>query len=589
METSTVLQKTNRIRIYEKTKLYNLVNHILRNYKPDTIQYKKDFNPNDTKLNLVIGADFQIIEKGPDWFDKVQTESQSLKDTLQQSLIEADEMAEQNISLSRQQKDLTLKSITYFSKLKNYDKQAESKILQIISKCIDVKNQEKNNKDYSVIDQESLKTALDFYENPPENIKIKGLNAKKKHLTQILETVDKMQVHNDRRATASTRSIGFEDVLFKIPKHNDKSLKDTDMISIMKDWNDEYFSDYAILGGALHKDERTKKGNAADDHLHLLRSGFNRTTKRFDLPDYTHQLGLKLAQEQGIPFDPDGKKYNKTTEILRTVSSEALQTEFYRFANERLKKLGYEFRFEKKEITPEEQELRVFLKEQSKLPKSQRMQNLHSFMEEQAKKEQQNRNEQVKVANKAIGAKKKAISEKNNATAEKEKEKARTEKIIKKRKSNEKKIKSSTKRLNEINKQIEQNESWFVNFVKSEPIQEYLNGVRRYFEKGFNFKLYQEVTDFLRSLNKSNEKMIDKIKAHNPDWLKEQEEKAKQLAEEKRIKHENRFKGGVFEEDIELDDIKVEVNEKIKQENKQEIDLPEKNKKRMSLNPFKRR
>lgn len=29
--------------------------------------------------------------------------------------------------------------------------------------------------------------------------------------------------------------------------------------------------------------------------------------------------------------------------------------------------------------------------------------------------------------------------------------------------------------------------------------------------------------------------MIDKIKAHNPDWLKEQEEKAKQLAEEKEL------------------------------------------------------
>ena len=419
METSTVLQKTSRIRICDKTKLGNLVNHILRNYKPETKQMKEDFNPDDTKNNLVIGADFKIIEKGPDWFNQVQQEAKFFKQDLEQSLIDADNLAEQNISLSRQQKDLTLKSITYFSKLKNYDEQAESKILPIISKCIDVKNQEKNNKDYSVIDQDSLKTALDFYDKPPENIKIKGLNAKKKHLTQLLETVDKMQIHNDRRATASTRSIGFEDVLFKIPKHNDKSLTDVDMIGIMKDWNDEYFKDFSILGGAFHKDERTKKGNAVDDHLHLIRSGFNKNTKRFDLPDFTHQLGLKLAIEQGIPFEPDNKKYNETTENLRTIASEALQTEFYSFANKKLEKLGYDFRFEKKEITPEEKELRVFLKEQSNLPKSQRVQNMHSYFEEKAKEQQKLKNDKIKETNNISLIRNKKVKEANNANSKK--------------------------------------------------------------------------------------------------------------------------------------------------------------------------
>ncbi|WP_224164699.1 hypothetical protein [Vibrio penaeicida] len=63
METSTVLFKTKRYRICDKTKLANLVNHILRNYKPDTIQYKRDFNADDTKLNLVIGPDFKVIKK----------------------------------------------------------------------------------------------------------------------------------------------------------------------------------------------------------------------------------------------------------------------------------------------------------------------------------------------------------------------------------------------------------------------------------------------------------------------------------------------------------------------------------------------
>ncbi|GLQ71356.1 hypothetical protein [Vibrio penaeicida] len=546
METSTVLFKTKRYRICDKTKLANLVNHILRNYKPDTIQYKRDFNADDTKLNLVIGPDFKVIKKGADWFDKVQTESQSLKDTLQQSLIEADEMAEQNISLSRQQKDITLKSITYFSKLKNYDENAESHLLEIMTQCLEVKNQSKNKKDYSVIDQESLKTALDFYQNPPENFKIKGLNAKKKHLTQILETVDKMQVHNDRRTTASTRSIGFEDVLFKIPKHNDKSLKDVDMIKIMRDWNNKYFADFAILGGAFHKDERTKKGNAADDHLHLIRSGFNRFTKRFDLPDYTHQLGLRLAQEQGIPFEPDGKKYNETNEILRTVASEALQTEFYEFANKKLAKYGYEFRFEKKELTPEEKELRAFLKEQSNLPKSQRMQNLHSYMEEQAKKEQQNRNKQIKAANKAI-AKKKAVDTEI------------TTKNVELEEINEN-INSSTDKLDKVNEQLENNQKWLYNIIKSNAVQKRIEMIRELTNHSMEF--YKSVKRFIKGINQQNEEYIQDLEKENPEWYKQEKTRLKLEEELKQERIKNRHYGNEYIE---------EVRKEIKEESRLEI------------------
>ena len=566
METSTVLQKTSRYRICDKTKLANLVNHILRNYKPDTIQYKRDFNADDTKLNLVIGPDFKVIKKGADWFDKVQNESQSLKDTLAQSLIDADEMAEQNISLSRQQKDLTLKSITYFSKLKNYDENAESHLLEIMTQCLEVKNQSKNNKDYSVIDQESLKTALEFYENPPENFKIKGLNAKKKHLTQILETVDKMQVHNDRRATASTRSIGFEDVLFKIPKHNDKSLKDVDMIKIMRDWNNKYFADFAILGGALHKDERTKKGNEADDHLHLIRSGFNRSTKRFDLPDYTHQLGLRLAQEQGIPFEPDGKKYNETDEILRTVASEALQTEFYEFANKKLAKYGYDFRFEKKELTEEEKELRAFLKEQSNLPKSQRMQNLHSYMEEQAKKEQQNRNDQVSIANKAI-AKKKEVDSK--ITTKNEELTGINNNII-----------SSTEKLDKVNKQLENNQKWLYNIIKSNAVQKRIEMIRELTNHSMEF--YNSVKKFIKGINQQNDEYIQDLEKENPEWYQKEKARLKREEEIKQERIKNRHSGGEFTEEIEL-------VEELKQETKKEIDLPEENKKKKGFNLFRRK
>ncbi|WP_341852399.1 hypothetical protein [Vibrio vulnificus] len=559
MEKSTVLQKTRRIRICDKTKLANLVNHILRNYKPDTIQYKRDFNADDTKLNLVIGPDFKVIKKGSDWFDKVQTESQSLKDTLQQSLIEADEMAEQNISLSRQQKDLTLKSITYFSKLKNYDENAESHLLEIMTQCLLVKNQSKNKKDYSVIVQESLKTALDFYENPPENFKIKGLNAKKKHLTQILETVDKMQVHNDRRATASTRSIGFEDVLFKIPKHNDKSLKDVDMIKIMRDWNNKYFGDFAILGGALHKDERTKKGNAVDDHLHLIRSGFNRSTKRFDLPDYTHQLGLRLAQEQGIPFEPDGKKYNETNEILRTVASETLQTEFYEFANRKLAKYGYDFRFEKKELTEEEKELRAFLKEQSNFPKSQRIQNLHSYMEEQAKAEQKKRNDQVTVANTAI-AKKKSIDSEITTKNDKLKE-------------IDNNITSSTDKLNKVNEQLENNKKWLYKVIKSDIVQKRIETLRELTNHSMEF--YVSVKRFIKGLNIQNEKFLKDLEQQNPDWLKREKERLEREEQLKQERIKNRHSGNEYIEEVRKDikedskpEIKIDDEPKQKKKNR---------------------
>ena len=421
METSTVLQKTRRYRICEKTKLANLVNHIMRNYKPETIQYKRDFNPEDTKNNLLIGDDFQIQEKGGDWFDQVERESKFFKENLEQSLTDADELADQKISLSRSEKDKTIKSINYFSKLKNYDEDLEKDIIPVVFKCLDFKNQDKKNKDYSVIDKDEIQTALDFYSNLPKDKKVKSLNAKKKNLTQILENVESMKVANDRRATASTRSIGFEEVLFKIPKHNDKSLADVDMVSIIKDWNNEHYSNFKVLGGALHKDERTTKGNAVDDHLHLIRSGFNRETKRFDLPDYTHQKGLEMAKKQGLNFVADGKKFNETSEDLRTIASEALQTEFYKFANKKLETLGYDFRFEKKELTPEEQELRGFLKEQSNIPKAQRVQNMYSYFEEKAKEHQEKANQKIKETNKINKIRNKKVKEANEAIKKKKK------------------------------------------------------------------------------------------------------------------------------------------------------------------------
>lgn len=188
-----------------------------------------------------------------------------------------------------------------------------------------------------------------------------------------------------------------------------------------------------------------------------------------------------------------------------------------------------------------EQELRV--KEEKKSHYKAINEKLASVVVREAEADQ--KLEQVPRAKELIKTANRAIREKKKATAATTQAKTDLEEI-------EKKKKTAKTDLIRIKKQIKKNESWFVNFVKSEPIQEYLNSIRPLFEKGFNFKLYQEVSGFFRDLESSNNKMINKIKASNPKWLKEQEEKAKQIAEEKRIKYENRFKGGVFEEEIEL-------------------------------------
>ena len=389
MKTSTILMKNNRIRICDKTKLANLVNHILRNYKPETIQYKRDFHADETKNNILIGSDFRLKVNGENWFDNVEAITKEFKDNLSQSLIDADEDAEINISLSRSEKDKTIKSIKYFSNIKNVDPEIENSLLSIITTCESWKNQNPKEKDYSIFDKDELNEAIDFYQNPTSGPKIKSLKAKLKNLNQIKENVEAMKVANDRKATASTRAIGFEETLIKIPKHNNVSIEYKDMLKIYRDWHKEHFSNFKILGGALHKDERTKKDNAVDDHLHVIKSGFNQETKKFDLPDFTFKKGLALAKKQGLDFNYDGENYNKASEELRLLAGEALQTEFYDFANKQLEKYDYDFTFEKKELNADEKKLRELIKSQAHLPKAKRDHNMATYYAEQAIKSNQ--------------------------------------------------------------------------------------------------------------------------------------------------------------------------------------------------------
>lgn len=554
METSTLLHKNNRIRINEKSKLANLVNHILRNYKPDTIQHKRDFNATATKNNLLINADFTLSPMGENWFSGVEVETKLFKEDLEQSLINANLSADIQISLSRSEKDKTIKSINYFSKLKNYDEDLESSIIPILLTCLDFKNQKPNEKNYSIFDKEKLGSALNFYQKPPSGQKIKSLNAKVKNLTQILQNVDAMKVANDRKPTADAKSIGFEETLLKIPKHNNKSISDVHMIEIIQDWHELHFSNFKIIGGVLHKDERTKKNNEVDDHLHLIKSGFNQETKKFDLPDITFKKGLEMAGNQGIDFEYSGQKYNKAGEILRSIAGEAMQTEFYKFANKKLDKYNYNFRFDKKELTPEEQLLRGFLKEQSKLPKAQRAQNMHSYIEELAEKKATDmlkakqkeksalskRNEHVKVAKSAISQAKKS----NNVKTQNVKF---TNKIIQKKKV----IKNDIQTLEKTKKSLIQN---ITNIMFADTFENYIEKL-----KSILPNQWQEQRHKKRELfEKLKTETIEDIEKTDPIFIAKilVQQKTKEIELEK--KKLNRHEGNEFITAEELKNTKKE-------------------------------
>lgn len=164
--------------------------------------------------------------------------------------------------------------------------------------------------------------------------------------------------------------------------------------------------------------------------------------------------------------------------------------------------------------------------------------------------------ELIKTANKAIVAKKKAISATDKAKAE----------FVK----IEEKSKTAKNELSDLKKQVEHNKKWFLNFAKSKPMQEYISNLRDMFKKGFNFKLYEEVSKSFRRLQDGNEMMVRRIKSSDPKWVKQEKEKAARLEKERMIKHQNRHSGGVFEEEIKLvDEVKEEKKEALKQDNKQ--------------------
>ncbi|ENM3981865.1 hypothetical protein ABH649_000513 [Vibrio cholerae] len=401
MQISTALFKGKRLKCLEKNKLRNLLNHYFRNYKPETEQYKKDFFPEESKNNLLINSDFSFTEKNENWFSKpkdetktnVEIHTENIFKTSQEVFEKLKDISDENNKdlLSTKEREAIIKSITYLSKI-NIDKltDEELKFSKLKEQAISFKNEKEKN--YTNFDNDLIKEAYDFYSNPPKEVKISSLSAKRKNFEKLLNLAE-MGKNKSRNEAANVKSIFAEDVLFKLPRHNDKAIQDNHMIEIMQTWEEKHFSDYGIICGVLHKDERTRKGKPTDDHIHLLRSGLNSKTNRFDLPDYTFKLGLDFAQKQGKDFKYDGQKWSKVGEILRELSGEAIQEEFYKHANSILEKYDYNFRLGIKEKTEEEKQLREKIKAEADLPKSKRSHNLYTYFQEEAEKSLIQKNE----------------------------------------------------------------------------------------------------------------------------------------------------------------------------------------------------
>ncbi|MGN2917640.1 coiled-coil domain-containing protein [Aliivibrio fischeri] len=354
---STVLFKNRRYKILERKRIRNLLHHLFRNFKEETRQRKKDFDETLTKNNLIISYTREdntykakTISCGDNWFDEVQSLTDQFNALIQDNIdLVSKEYEESSQGLSKQDRDNTAKSLKYLNNVK--DNQLNAVETEIISRFRDnYKQFEEDNKetaygqikDYKAFDLSIINELNDYYENVED--KIKSFGAKKKHIAVLLKNLEKMNESKEMDVTKSLSSVAIEERLFKIPKHNHKSLDDKIVREILEQWHLMHFKDFDILKTFIHKDERTKKDNPEDDHIHMIISGFNRKTRRYDLPDYTYQLMKEIAKKRGFPLNCD-KKWNKASQENQLLAGEAYQLEFYDFANSILEKNKIDFRF----------------------------------------------------------------------------------------------------------------------------------------------------------------------------------------------------------------------------------------------------
>ncbi|MCG6285903.1 hypothetical protein [Vibrio vulnificus] len=427
---STLLFKNNRIRAKHTTRLKNLIRHLIRNYKPETRQAKEDFNLNEIHNNFIIDADFKLSKFGPNWLDGDVAEEKHLINSLIENVVsKSNEHIQTELekadTLTVKEKKAVRKSIDYYARInpESMSDKERNALQPLIEECKTIKEQDKSNKNYYISEQAIVRAKLFFDELTPDT-KVKSLNAKKNNIMKIKDGISGMQLNtnNIKNTELKPNSIIVEERLFKIPKHNKKGLTPEIMTEIMQSFHEEYFSDYDVLRGYIHLDERTSKGNEVDDHVHFIVSGYNNETKKFDITERSHNLGLKIAQKTHLKKDRSGvkidveealrKPYNKATDEERTLSGEMIQEAFYRKANKILRKHNIDIKFEKKELTDEEKELRAFLASQSNLPKAERVGNMVNYMAEKSKKTAKKIND-YKEKNKGL------IKERNDLIIEK--------------------------------------------------------------------------------------------------------------------------------------------------------------------------
>lgn len=398
---ATLLYKNNRVRVKEKKRLMNLIKHLLRYYNDNTMKYKNDFHYDKTQHNIVVDENLNPEKQGENWHAETERRANGIhqiisrileKAEANQEMIKADE-------LSIEDKKAIRKSIKYFANLSEgkLNAKEQTSLSDLISECKSIQNQSKKEKDYT-ISKDAIATAQAFFNELDRETKVVSLKAKKNNLKKISDNIDKMNnryVAQDNAAKAN--SILIQEQLFKIPKHNGKGLKPSIILEIMHDWHNKHFSDYDVVGGFLHRDERTSKGNTVDDHYHFLQSGYSNKTKSFDITEHSFKLGLKIAKERNITSDRAGieididkaleTKYNKTAERYRVFSGEILQQAFYEHANEILRKHNVEYSFERKELTEEEVKLRNKIKKANdNKTKSQKDYSMQGFYKEEKEK-----------------------------------------------------------------------------------------------------------------------------------------------------------------------------------------------------------
>ncbi|MBM5216783.1 hypothetical protein HYN70_24625 [Vibrio parahaemolyticus] len=151
----------------------------------------------------------------------------------------------------------------------------------------------------------------------------------------------------------------------------------------------------------------------------------------------------------------------------------------------------------------------------------------HIAREEEIQRKEQKADHKIEQMPKA-----QALIDKANA--------AKKDAKIELKKIKKKKLKAK-KDLVEIKEQIEQNESWFVNFIKSEPIKKYIDSLRPIFAKGFNMKLYSEVSSFFSDLEMSNKKWLIKFEHPIQNGLKNKKKKKESLKKNRKKSIENVF------------------------------------------------